>query len=210
MAVTSRTLDRPSATCSVAGVAHTDLGRLAEAAAAGDERAWGELVARLLPYVLAVTRACGLHGADAADVNQTCWLRLVEHIHRLEEPDRVASWLGTTARRECQATQRRHRRQVALEDGAEPEPPAGPDPGPDSGLLADERQRALRAAFARLSPRDQVLLRLRGTDPPMPYAEIVATMGMAKGSIGPTLGRAVEHLKQQLRAQGVDLDLLRP
>ncbi|MGH9155862.1 MAG: RNA polymerase sigma factor [Acidimicrobiales bacterium] len=189
-------------------MATTDLGRLVLAAAGGDEAAWHSLVDRLGPYVLAVTRACGLN--DGSDVSQTCFLRLVENIGRLEDPDRVASWLGTTARRECQALKHRSRRVVSLADDAEPEPPGGPLPPPDSGVLADERGRALWAAFARLSPRDQALLRLRSTDPPMPYLEIAATLQMAKGSVGPTVGRAVTHLRQQIQLLGVDPENLRP
>ena len=32
--------------------------------------------------------------SDAADVAQTTWLRLLEHIDRIEFPDRVGSWLA--------------------------------------------------------------------------------------------------------------------
>ena len=39
--------------------------------------------------------------SDAADVAQTTWLRLLEHIDRIEYPDRVGSWLAATARNEC-------------------------------------------------------------------------------------------------------------
>lgn len=197
-------------TCSVADVATTDLGRLLESAAGGDQAAWAALVHRLVPYVMAVTRSFQLASADAADVNQTCWLRLVEHIHRIDDPDSIACWLGTTARRECQSVLKRRRRVVVLDDATEPEPAGGPGPSPDHGVLANERHRTLWAAFSALSPRDQALLRLRSTDPPMPYDDIVATLGMAKGSIGPTLGRAIDHLKQQIKALGVEPDDLRP
>ena len=29
------------------------------------------------------------------------WLRLLENIHKIENPDRVGSWLAVTARNEC-------------------------------------------------------------------------------------------------------------
>jgi DNA-directed RNA polymerase specialized sigma24 family protein len=32
--------------------------------------------------------------SDAADVTQTTWLRLLEHIDRIEYPDRIGSWLA--------------------------------------------------------------------------------------------------------------------
>jgi len=210
MTPSAQILGARAPTCSVTSVATTELGALVVAAAAGDQHAWSRLVARLVPYVLAVTRAYRMVPADAADVNQTCWLRLVEHIHRIDDPDSVASWLGTTARRECQSTLKRSQRVVTLDDDAEPQPPGGPGPEPDQSLLTDERHRTLWAAFSRLRPRDQALLRLRSTDPPMSYDDIVATLGMAKGSIGPTLGRAIDRLKQEVAALGVEPDDLRP
>ena len=32
---------------------------------------------------------------------QTTWMRLIEHIDRIEQPARVGSWLASTARNEC-------------------------------------------------------------------------------------------------------------
>ena len=51
--------------------------------------------------VWAIARAHHLHSHDAADVAQTTWLRLFEHLDRVNEPARVGAWLATTARREC-------------------------------------------------------------------------------------------------------------
>ena len=57
-----------------------DVTALVAAATAGDQAAWNELVERYAPLVLAVTRRCGLWGAEGQDVAQTVWLRLVEHL----------------------------------------------------------------------------------------------------------------------------------
>ena len=78
-----------------------DTGKLVRGAADGDEVAWRGLVARFSNLVWAVARAHRLANADAADVYQTTWLRLAEHIGRIEQPDRVGAWLATAARREC-------------------------------------------------------------------------------------------------------------
>jgi len=32
---------------------------------------------------------------------QNTWLRLVGHLDRINEPEHLAGWLATTARREC-------------------------------------------------------------------------------------------------------------
>ena len=71
------------------------------AAAAGDEAAWRTLVHRHSGLVWSVIRAYRLDGPDAADAFQTTWLRLAEHIKRIEQPERVGAWLATAARREC-------------------------------------------------------------------------------------------------------------
>jgi DNA-directed RNA polymerase specialized sigma24 family protein len=83
-----------------------DVQDLVAASANGDEGAWAELVARYTPLVLAVTRRFELSRADAADVNQTVWLKLVEHLGRLREPAALPMWIATTTRHECIRLQR--------------------------------------------------------------------------------------------------------
>src|SRR5688572_28663305 len=87
-----------------------------QAAADGSQSAWDELVDRYAGLVWSVCRAHRLSQADAADVSQTVWLRLVEHLHRLRDPERVVSWLATTARHECYRVLRVSGRQVPTAD----------------------------------------------------------------------------------------------
>src|ERR1700736_5759838 len=83
-----------------------------KAAAAGDATAWDALVGRYSNLVWAVARGHRLNAADAADVSQTTWLRLVEHLDRIEQPERVGAWLATTARRESLRVLRMAGRQI--------------------------------------------------------------------------------------------------
>ena len=80
-----------------------DPSALIAAASAGSRAAWDTLVDRYGRLIFTVCRNFDLGAADAADVSQTVWLRLAEHLDRLEQPDRVGAWLVTTARRECLA-----------------------------------------------------------------------------------------------------------
>src|SRR5258708_35652724 len=73
---------------------------LVAAAAGGNELAWSGLVDHFGGLVWSVIRGYRMSAADAADVSQTTWLRLAEHIHKVREPERVGPWLATTARRE--------------------------------------------------------------------------------------------------------------
>jgi RNA polymerase sigma factor (sigma-70 family) len=63
-------------------------------------------------------------------------------------------------------------------------------------LLAAERQAALREALAQLTPRDRELIAVLTADPPVPYAEISARLGVPVGSIGPTRLRCLDKLRR--------------
>ena len=70
-------------------------------AVGGDQSAWERLVEQYARLIWAMTREFKLADSDAADVAQATWLRLLEHIDRIEHPERIGSWLATTARHEC-------------------------------------------------------------------------------------------------------------
>lgn len=174
---------------------------LVAAASAGDERAWDELVRRYTPLVLSVIRSYGMSRADAADVNQTVWLRLVEHLNRLREPNALSGWLATTARRECYRLLRAGRRTQPFDPyddsfGGQLDASLLVDTAsPDEQLLRAERYQALREGFAQLSPRCQQLLSLLVGDPPASYRQIGERMEMPIGSIGPTQARCLQKLR---------------
>ena len=78
-----------------------DVARLVRRAAEGDLGAWERLVDQYARLIWSITGEFKLVESDAADVAQTTWLRLLEHIDRIEYPARVGSWLAATARHEC-------------------------------------------------------------------------------------------------------------
>jgi RNA polymerase sigma factor (sigma-70 family) len=170
----------------------TTTAALVEAASKGDEQAWAELVDRFARLVWSVARAHGLTEADAADVCQTTWLRLVEHIDRLRRPESVGSWLITAARRESYRVLRELDREVPTEDVDEhddrPWPPAGSRP-------AGEPHAGLWAAFTELPDRCRRLLRVWATAVDAGYPEIASALGIPVGSIGPTRARCLEQLR---------------
>src|SRR5881394_1099478 len=85
----------------VNNVSSVDVERWVRQAAEGDTQAWERLVAQYARLIWAMTRDFKLVESDAADVSQATWLRLLEHINRLDHPARVGSWLAATARHEC-------------------------------------------------------------------------------------------------------------
>jgi RNA polymerase sigma factor (sigma-70 family) len=181
----------------------TELFRRAEA---GDQAAWNALVDRYTKLLWSVARAHRLGDADAADVVQTTWLRLVEHFGRIADPERLAGWLATTARRECLHTLRRAGREVvALSEDALLDVVDERAAPVDAQLLAEERDVALWSCFERLSVRCQVLLRILMATPPADYLTVAATLGMPVGSIGPTRGRCLDQLRKLATGAGLVL-----
>jgi RNA polymerase sigma factor (sigma-70 family) len=171
-------------------------GRWVRDAASGDGVAWGSLVDHFGGLLWAITRSFRLASTDADDVIQTTWLRLVEHLGRIEQPDRIGAWLATTARNECLAVVRRQTRSAS--GGWELEELADDGPGPDHGLLRDERHRALHLALDALSEPCQRLLRLLAADPPPSYQEVSAALALPVGSIGPSRARCLERLRRRM------------
>jgi RNA polymerase sigma factor (sigma-70 family) len=170
------------------------LDTLVAAAAGGDGRAWEDLVHRLMPVVAAVIGESGLDSTDAAEVNQTVWLRVVESLPRLRVPAALSSWITTTPRRECDRVRRTSQR--VLPAGLHRDLVGGvADPGPEDAAVREERCQALRAGFAQLSARCRELLTMLLAEPPMTYREIVERTGMRIGSIGPTHGRCLDKLR---------------
>jgi RNA polymerase sigma factor (sigma-70 family) len=171
-------------------------------AASGDTTCWDALVERFGPLVWSVTRSFGLSAADAAEVTQTVWLRLAEHLDRIKHPERVGAWLVTTARRECI---RRRRLQDRETLGGEhlTERHTARAPSPEVALLLEERDVALNRAFTRLSERSRTLLVMLLCDPPMSYNDISEALGMPMGSIGPTRARVLATLRKHVEEADV-------
>jgi len=180
-------------------------GVLLKQASDGDQRAWDELVNRFTRLLWSVARAHRLDTPDAADAVQTTWLRLLEHLDRIADPERLVSWLVTTMRRECLRTLRRTGRERLHAPGETFEPP-DPADAADVGLILAERDAMLWTAFDRMPERCRKLLRLLMTSPPPPYEAVATLLDMPIGSIGPTRKRCLSNLRAQLEQMDGPLD----
>lgn len=177
-----------------------DVALLVRRAAEGDWSAWERLVDQYARLIWAVTRDFRLAESDAADVVQATWLRLLEHIDRIEQPARVGSWLAATARNECLRSLAARKRLVPVDDDAALKGAVAHEADVDERLLADERAQAVREALSRLPRLWQRLIELLMADPPASYAEISDQLGLPVGSIGPTRGRCLARLRVLLQA----------
>ena len=173
---------------------------LVSAAAMGDAQAWERLVDRYAGLVWSICRAHRMSDDDAADAAQLTWLRLLENLDRIRDPARLAGWLATTCRRECQALQRRARSSLAVEE-EHMDRLIGGGPAADEPVLAADQYAALWQAFQRLSEWCQQVLRAlvvdAGEGPPS-YRLVASRLQTPVGSLGPTRARCLGQLRKLL------------
>lgn len=165
------------------------------AAARFEPGAWEALVERYRRLVSATARSFRLSEAEVADVSQTVWLRLVEHIGRLRDPKQVAGWLTTTAKNEALRVVRQRERWVPIEDfdalGVTDDAQADGLPA----VEAEERDTQLRALVATLPSRQRDLMELLMAEGRPSYVEVSANLGIPVGSVGPTRQRCLRTLR---------------
>lgn len=175
----------------------------------GDSAAWETLVLRYQRLIYSIPRRAGLTEELAADVFQHVFATLVEQLPSINQPDRIKSWLVTTARRESWRVSRQQRSTGSLptiDDGSgavDIDMPDG-DPLPDEIVLRLEQQDAIRRAVVDLDERCRTLLTLLFYTPEPPaYADIARDLGTSEGSIGPTRARCLEKLRRLLTESGI-------
>ena len=186
----------------IINVTGIDISHCLAAANDGDQQAWDAIVAEYSNLVWSVARSFRLASADAADVYQATWLRLVENLGRIRDGDRLGAWLSTTARREALALLRRGRRSVSVSD-VELLVGVSTDitPSAEETVLRREESANLWRAFALLSEHCQKLLRVIFADPPPSYTEASAALDIPVGSIGPTRARCLGNLQTLLLSE---------
>jgi RNA polymerase sigma factor (sigma-70 family) len=169
----------------------------------GDAAAWTVLVQRYQRLVYAVVRRIGLDEHAAADVFQTVFSRLIEHLPKLSQPDRLQAWIVTTAKRETLRAREKGRRHVSLtrddDDGEALEDNLADDAPLAEDALSDLQQlHLLRVGMDQLDERCRALLTLvfRDEDEHMPYDEVARRLGVPTGSIGPTRSRCLDKLRK--------------
>ena len=188
---------------------------LVERAAEGDPTAWDAIVDEYAGLLWSVVRGFRLNEAQAADAVQTTWLRLVEHVADLREPQHLAGWLKTTASRVCLQVIRQGGREQAVDWGEDRSGSCSvwcDDPeqdGPEVSALRQEHLSLVRQVLADLPDRHRQLLELLVASPPVSYRDISVRLGMPIGSIGPTRARLLTRLREALLSVGLEDPILR-
>ncbi|MBE8516859.1 sigma-70 family RNA polymerase sigma factor [Amycolatopsis sp. H6(2020)] len=176
---------------------HSRVAALFVAARAGEHRALDELIGMLTPLLWNVARAQGLDRDRSADVVQSTWLQLLGAMDRIQSPLALTSWLVTVTRRQAWRTLAQYRTEQPWDDRLFP-PLEDTAPGPEQEVLTADRRARLWEAVGRLPERCRQLLRIVAFMPRPDYDEVSVTLGMKKGSIGPTRGRCLDQLRRLL------------
>jgi RNA polymerase sigma factor (sigma-70 family) len=181
----------------------------------GEASAWAALVRRYQRLVYAIVLRAGLDEHAAADVFQTVFARLVDHLPRLAQPDRLQAWIVTTAKREALRARHLGQRTVSMTraDGDEADGPDFEHTLVDDAPLAEQalsdlhQLHLLRDGLDRLDTRcrDLLLLVFRDDDERVPYDEVARRLDMPLGSIGPTRSRCLGKLRRLVDDRSQDV-----
>jgi RNA polymerase sigma factor (sigma-70 family) len=186
-----------------AGGIASDDARLVKRCRAGDQAAWDELVDRYQRLIYAIPRRAGLGEEQAADVFQEVFVTLLEKVDQIEQPDRIRSWIVTTAKFKTWGMIRGSKGFYSpeTEEEMEAEMASVRDASPlaDDMLIELEEQHLIREALKKIEERCQTILSMIYlTDPSSSYAEVAAAIGVGETSISPLRSRCLKKLEKVL------------
>ncbi|HVF30093.1 MAG TPA: sigma-70 family RNA polymerase sigma factor [Pyrinomonadaceae bacterium] len=177
--------------------------RLVRECREGSQQAWDQLVARYQRLIFAIPRRAGLSEEQAADVFQEVFLTLFEKLDEIEQPDKIRSWIVTTAKFKTWATVRSSKGIYSPESEEEMELEMSKlvdeTPLADDALIELEQQHLIRTALSRLEERCQkILSMLYLRTSTASYAEVASAVGVGETSISPLRSRCLKKLEKLL------------
>ena len=158
------------------------------------------MVQRYQPTLVWAARRYGLSAEDAADAAQLTWMRCIEHIDQVTQPEQLGSWLVTICRRESIRLGTKRLREVPADDLEDHPDVSRESPRDFAGDVVDRletgrRVRLLRTAMTTLSTRERELIQVLLDPEPPSYRQISQQLDMPIGSIGPIRMRALNRLR---------------
>lgn len=172
-----------------------------EAWRSGDATAVDDLVSAMTPVLWHVVRAYGQDREATEDVIQATWLGFMRLHQSIADPQAVASWLITSARRGAAAHARTARRADPVDD--EKLAAALPDVvSAEAVAVLDDEASLLWGAVRSLDERCRRLLRVIAFMDRPDYHFLSQDLDMPVGSIGPTRARCLAKVRAALTTGG--------
>lgn len=180
-----------------------DDAELVRACRRGDETAWNTLVDRYQRLIFTVARRAGLSEPQAADALQEVFLTLFEKLDEIEQPEKIRSWIVTTAKFKVWGAIRREKGFYSPETEEELESELAnlPDSAPlaDEVLIELEQQHLIRTALEKLDERCRTILSMIYLrDAAASYAAVAAEISVGETSISPLRARCLQKLSKIL------------
>jgi RNA polymerase sigma factor (sigma-70 family) len=176
---------------------------LVKACRDGDETAWNTLVDRYQRLIFAIPRRAGLSEEQASDVLQEVFLTLFEKLDEIQQPDKIRSWIVTTAKFKTWGLVRGEKNFYSPETEEEMEQEmsrlADDSPLADERLIELEQQHLIRAALKEIEERCQkILSMIYLRDTAASYVEVAEEIGVGEMSISPMRARCLKKLAKIL------------
>ena len=176
---------------------------LIKACRQGDESSWDRLVDRYQRLIYAIPRRAGLTGEQCSDVFQDVFLVLIQKLDDIKQPERIRSWIVTTAKFKTWAVIRAAKGLYVPESEEEMETEmskiADLSPLADEVLIELEQQHLIRAALNMLEERcRQILSMIYLQETAASYAEVAEAIGVGETSISPLRNRCIKKLEKIL------------
>lgn len=186
---------------------------LARRAQAGDANALAELVRAQQTYVYSIALGLMRNPADAADMTQEAFIRVIRSLHTYRGETKFTTWLYRLAtnvcldglrRRAVLGPQGREGRPFDSRDAPDEDDAAGQLPdddpwgAPDASYDRRESAAELRAALSHLSAAQRLALTLHYIDG-MRYEDVAAIMDVRLNTAKSHIRRGKQQLARALR-----------
>ncbi len=183
-------------------MAKTDA-ELISACRRGDEAAWNELVDRYQRLIFTVPRRAGLSEEQSADILQEVFLTLFEKLDEIEQPEKIRSWVVTTAKFKTWGAVRSEKGFYIPKTEGEMEAEMAnlPDTSPlaDAVLIELEEQHLIRTVVMEMEERcRKIISMIYLQDSAATYAEVAREIGVGETSISPLRARCLKKLAKIL------------
>jgi RNA polymerase sigma factor (sigma-70 family) len=171
----------------------------------GDESAWNALVDRYQRLIITIPRRAGLSEEQASDVFQEVFLTLFEKLDEIQQPEKIRSWIVTTAKFKTwgivRGTKGFHSPETEEEMELEMASLRDESPLADDVLIELEQQHQIRTALKELEERcRKILSMIYLRDAAASYAEVAAAIGVGETSISPMRSRCLQKLAKILKS----------
>ena len=172
--------------------AGSDLSEIIASAAAGDDIAFGRIVAAHHEEMFSICVLVCRDRVMAEEAVQSAWSIIWRKIGTVREPERLRSWLVRVAVNETKQLLRKRSRRSEVEIAVDvPEVAGGLDPA--TGIAGID----LRAAMQHLEPDERALLAMRYVFN-FDATELSTAIGISPAGIRQRLKRLLDRLRQEL------------